>query len=921
MNDTITYRMSENFIDTLYEHLDDRFFKKGIDPGRVAVVFEGKRPALFLKQKISARTGKSFVPPVCFSIDEFMGYALKKHRRFAKISKMDAWHMIYGLCASLAPEMLKGRGRFAEFMPWAAEIASFIDLIDTEDIPYDKLTGIEASAGIGYDIPDEINRVLGEIKMLREAFHEKMEKSGTFSRGYIYRTLAEEIKKIEFSEYDTILFSGFFHTQKTVRKIIDHLTERGDAVLIRQDDQKNGPPEGVKRAEIALYAASDIHTQVCAVRQILSGREDLSSTVIVLPDAESMLPLVSELGEKFGEFNVSLGYPLKRSALYALFELVMRAQKNIKSREYYIRDYLAVIGQPLAKNIGFLGDGAVTRVLVHKVEEWLLGAGGRIFVSLPDLEDEEKIFAGASATLKTLGKEVTQKQLKETLVTLHKLFFRGWEDLTTLTGLAEAAGQVVDALMSKGDLGKYSLNIKIAKKIYDILDEFKQAAFAGESFPGKDIFKLFRGAVRNEIMAFKGSPLKGLQVLGLLETRELSFSNVIIIDANDTKLPKLRMHHPLMPHEVTKSLGLDILAKEEEIQQHLFDRMIRYADRVDILYEENTGKERSRFIERLVWEGQQRTGKMDQFPSTRVGFNAEVSRPGTEIPKTSDIVDFLKQRRYSASSVNTYLGCPLQFYYKYVLRLREKETITEDVEGSDIGTFIHELLEEEFTQFVGKRPRIDDAFEKKFFANFEKKFKYTFKTRMRGDSILLEEVMRHRLRSFLDHESDRQVSQICYLEEDTNVDLKFKSGTYKFKYIVDRVDRLEDGEILVLDYKTGLDAKKPKETDKLRELLEKEGLTRENIRDHIKSFQLPIYYYFEKQKYGEVPVNAALYSLRDPGFKLLITKKTDINETMAICLNALEFIFSEITDINTPFKPDKTEDANCKYCPYGAMCR
>ncbi len=123
--------------------------------------------------------------------------------------------------------------------------------------------------------------------------------------------------------------------------------------------------------------------------------------------------------------------------------------------------------------------------------------------------------------------------------------------------------------------------------------------------------------------------------------------------------------------------------------------------------------------------------------------------------------------------------------------------------------------------------------------------------------------------------------------------------------------------MLILDYKTGTDTPKPQQTDKL----EKMKFKRESIRDQIRSFQLPLYYYFEKKKYEEETLNAALYNLRSLKLSYLYNKKRNEEKLMQICLNALDFILHEILDPGKTFMADPANERNCKYCPFFYLYR
>ena len=941
MDKAAAYNLTEDFIEKLAGFVDDNFIKKGTDISRLAFVFEGKRPALFLRRALLKRTGGSFFSPAFFSIDEFVRYALLKKTPFEKMPNMESWYMFYNLARDIAPEILKGREEFSEFLPWAREISKFIDTLDMEDIPQDSLRDVQASAAIGFDIPENINASLKNVIALRAAYHNLLSKKNFFPGGFIYLSAARLIPEIKFDEFEKILFCGFFYMEKTEQEIIKHLFKRRKAVLLFQGDGDKWPVlkntfeslncsikpgrKNENNYDLKLYAAFDQHSQVCAVREILKKIDKLDSTVIVLPDSSSMIPLVSEIGKSFGDFNVSLGYPLKRSSLYSLFELIVSAQKTKKAEKYYAKDYIAALSQPLVKNLKLLPNSNATRVLAHKIEEALLGMentsiSGRLFVTLEEIESDTALYKLAAETLRHMDIEVSVDELQNILKELHLLLFTLWEEISNFRDFAESLGELLNTLLRKSFIANYPLNLKIAERMYSIRDELYNASFSQEDFSREDVFKIFRNMLENEMVAFSGSPLKGIQILGMLETRSLNFENVIIMDANESSLPKLRLHDPLIPYEVKLNLGLDIIKNEEEIQRYQFRRLISAAKEVHLIYEENPQKEKSRFLEGLIWERQQKKKRFEVIPLTRLSFSVNVLPVKTAVKKTKDMIEFLKNRAYSASSLNTYIHCPLRFYYKYVLGLEEKEKLPEDPESREIGTFIHQLLDNVFAGFIGRKPEIDRKFRRGFFKIFDERFKKTFSRRMRSGSFLLEEVMRFKLERFLDFEEsspERNVGEILYLERKFKEKLEFGGVSFDFTYVVDRVDRLQDGSVLILDYKTGSDTQKPQRIA----LLENMEPERKSIKERLKSFQLPLYYYFEKKKYKEENLNAALYSLRNPKLTYFPDKNSDTDKTIEICLKAVDFTLQEILDAEKTFAADYENENNCRYCSFKCMCR
>ncbi len=938
MSKIITYSLNENFIEKLTGYIEENFLKKDFDLSRLAFVFEGKRPALFLRKALSKKIGGSFSSPVFFSIDEFIDYLLLKKRSYTRLSLMESSYMIYTLAKKLAPEIIRGKEKFSEFLPWGREISHFINTLDRENIAQDSLRTVQASAAIGYDVPENINASLENIVILREAFHRELLRINSFSAGFAYLTAAGWIQEVDFDEFEKIFFCGFFYMEKTERQIVKNLLDRDKAVFFFQGDEDRWPvlkniarefscavkPEEIKRKDFSLelYSAFDRHSQVCVVREILKKIKKPDSAVIVLPDSGSMIPLVSELGQEFGDFNVSLGYPLKRSSLYSLFEFIFQAQETKKDGDYYAKDYITALSHPLVKNLKITPDYSVTRILIHKIEEALLGMeetsfSGNLFVNLKDIESADTLFQRVAVQADV---KVSIEDLRAILKTLHLSLFGRWEGMDNFRDFSLVLGDFLDMLLAKSFIGVYPLNLKISERMYSLAEELANATFSEEHFLKEDIFKIFRNMLENEMVNFLGSPLKGLQILGMLETRTLNFEQVIIMDANESVLPRIKIYDPLIPYDIKLGLGIDIVRNEEEIQRYHFRRIVSAADAVHVIYEDNGEKEKSRFVEELIWMKEKENKRLGMVSPYRVGFSVNVLPDKMEIGKTGQMVSFLKNRSYSASSVNTYVHCPLQFYYQYVLGLEEKEEFSDDPEGKDIGIFIHDLLEKTFSVFIGKTPVFDRKFRRDFFEKFEDMFREKFLKKMHADSFLLKEVMRFKLEQFLKFEEtdgERSVARILYLEKRFEEEIEFLKDRFLFTYIVDRVDKLQDGSVLILDYKTGSPGGKPQGINQLKKM----EMTRESIKDKIKSFQLPLYYYFERKKYKDEILNAALYNLKNLKLDYFFDAETKPDEVMGICLKALDFVLHEIIDPGKTFTADKTDEKKCQHCPFIYSCR
>jgi len=948
MKDRVTtYSFSCDLIKELAGVIDKEYIKKGKDMSRLALVFEGKRPTLYLRRELAARMNKSFCPPVFFDIDELVGYIARQDAPRLAVSDLEACFIVYELARQVSPGLMKGRSSFSRFLPWAREIVTFIEHLDLEGTGDDVLKNIQEKAAIGYEIPPAINAVLKNIESLRVQFHQRLRLGNMYSRGLLYQEAGQAVAHVPFGEYDEIWFCNILAYQKVQLGILKDLYERGRARFFFQGGPDEWPviknihevlktevkPPKAGREEgpkTSLYAAFDRHSEVAAVREILKTVDDPDRCVILTPDVDTVVPLVSEIAGAVPALNISMGYPVKRSSLYALFGAIRAAQESRKDGAYYTKDYLNAIRHPLVKNIKFREDRQVTRMLVHSIEELLTGQiegklSGSLFVRLDDIEGSDEARERLFSMLGDAGITADGTEYKEIISRLHKLILSGWEKIETLGEFARCADDMLDVLLTKSQLPEYPLDLSVAKKIFSVTSDLKNPVFGKEEFKQEDVFSIAADIIEGEKIKFSGSPLQGLQVLGLWESRLLAFDTVVVIDAHESVLPKLRMYEPLIPREVMTSLGLSKPEKEEEIQRYHFMRLLQAARDVRIAYIDDGRTERSRFVEELIWESQKRSGSLESPPLGRARFALEISRKKRTAGKTKEMVGMLSRLSFSATSIDTYMNCPLKFYYRYALGLREKKDILSEMEAKDIGDFIHDILFRAFLPFKCARPVIDAAFRKKFFKLVDEAFAVTFQKRMPKDAGIMREIMIYRLKKFLESETDRaeaSVEKILFLEETFRGKMRYKDTAFNIQARLDRADELKDGSVLIVDYKTGGQELMPKRYDKIRSM----PLTRDEMRRNVRSFQLPLYLYALRETAGiprTRPMNAALYYLRTSDLEYFL-KGADLegpNEIIDCFMNAAGCLISEILDTGKEFKGDDSNTRYCQMCPYGGMCR
>ncbi|MBF0387084.1 MAG: PD-(D/E)XK nuclease family protein [Candidatus Omnitrophica bacterium] len=926
MSKIFTVDFTKNYIAELTAYIEREYIASGRSLARLAVVFGGQRPAHFVKRELGRRLGRAFVPPQFYTIDGLMNRIADTNGVLRPLSAVEERYELFGLARAIAPELLV-KGTFTHFLPWAGEILDFIGELDLEDVSSRDLQNIAASARIGYPVPDNINRLLERILELREAFHRSLLARGLTRRSLQYLRAKENVAQASL-DVDEIIFANFFYFHRTEEAVAKHFFAKGQATLIFQGDQRKWPVleriarrfgcellEGASpvptKFQLAAYSAFDVHSEAAMARDLLLDIKDQSSTVVILPDSGSLVPLLSAFPGALAGFNVSMGYPLKRGSLYVLLQSIFKAQSSAREGAYYSRDYLAVLHHPLVKNLGLLEPGSALRVLTHKVEDLLKGriagsVSGKLFVRLDEVLADPVLFAEAGKALNAMGLAFTPADLERALKSLHGIFFAQWAGVQSLRSFAGALGVFLDTMRSLSKMESYPLNMNIAARMDEIKESFAQASFADEALGIGETIKLFEDIAGREMVSFSGTPLKSLQILGLFETRSLSFRNVIIMDTNESVLPRVEARSALIPREVMIQLGIDRLELEEEIQRYQFMRVISSAENVHIIYQQNKEKEPSRFLEELIWEQQVREGALRAFPTKRAVFQAGVSAVKRVAPKTPKIMEFLKTFTFSASSVNAYVKNPYEFYSRYVLGLREQEDLLDEPDAAIIGNFLHKFLEEAYRPLEGSRLVLADDFELRFWSLFERHFQAEFSQRMRSDDFLVKRVMEHKLKAFLAFEKDRLAGDVRLLavERDYPGELELASGRFLFKTRVDRVEELAGGQLLVLDYKTGSSDKMP-----ARPLVLSSAPDRAEIFNKVHSFQLPLYMHFVAQALPGRAVNAGLYLLRNAEIRPFFTERfTDADNILAPYWRALDVIMSEIMSGDIPFEDNDLSD-------------
>ncbi|MCS7231084.1 MAG: PD-(D/E)XK nuclease family protein [Elusimicrobiota bacterium] len=932
------FSFSDNLLEKIAEYILTNFDISELN--QVCIIFGGKRPGLILKKLISEKIKKSFLPPHTFSIDEFIVYTASKKEEINFIYELDAIYLLYKIIKKI-PYLQSKFDTFFNFIPWGYEILNFLEEMLLEDISDEKLLNFQKEAEIGFSVPDTINKLLQNIVKIKENFYNTLKNNKIFTRAMLYQFVSST-KNYDLDEFKKIIFVSPFYLHFTEYNFIKNLLNTKKVVIFFQGSQDKWPQlenlskkfgikikveEEHKFSNIYFYSNIDSQQEMLCAYNIIKNlsKSELEKAVIVLPDDNTATSFINYIPPNVEEFNFVCGYPIKRSSIYSLLESIFNAQLTKKGSKYYTKSYIEVINNKLIKSLNLFDNSELTPLLIDIIQSIILGkfedenVSNSSFLNIKDIENSKTLYEKLYEIINTKNIiiKVPFEEIKNFIKKLHCFLFYQWEEVDCFKSFCEKLEILLDNILKYTTATEYSFNLEIFKKIYEVLEIFKNTSFVEEKFSQEDIFKIFLNEVENKKLSFFGSPIKGLQILGFYETRNLNFERVIILDVNEGVLPYLRSQPSLIPSEVLLRIGIDRLSIEEEIQRYHFFRLIKSAKEVHLIYIESKDKEKSRFVEELLWEQQKNLNTLYIKDVYFTLYETEISFEKQKIQKTPQIIEHLQNITYSSTSIDVYLNCPIKFYFKYVLNLKEDE-ILEEPEGKKIGEFIHRFLESIFKKYEEKYPVIDDIFIENSLNFLKENFDKTLKRSYKTDSFLVEKVMSFILKEFLIYEKNRiqqhNVTKIVLLEKLFYKNFKFDNKNFKFLLKIDRIDELKDGSLLIIDYKTG-------ELQMMNKKLEDfKNFSRENIKKKIKSFQLPLYIEAVKESFPDRKINAMFYDIKNLECKFLFDDK-DQTTIYPIVLNALKYILEEIINPEIPFIPDETDTRYCNFCYFKYMCR
>ena len=934
----------------LIEEVADRCVAEGNDYSGNLVVFPGKRPAHFLRKRIAERRGAAFIPPVILSMEEFVDrlYEESEPVPTKRIETIDAVAILFEIHRSM--ERPLGGKEFLNletFFPLGLRIYRDVEELLIEQIDIRRLRSVEGL--VDAPVMPEAAAGLQSLSFFFDRFYATIKGEGFSSRSERFLYVSSEIGS-DALPFKRIIFSGFYALTECERRLFRKLLSWERTLLLFQ--QGPGMEEKLSRlgiriepdalsgsaredGELYFHKSPDSHGQVFGLAGLIkeqmeekgrAGCGGAERTVILLPSPETLFPLLYHALPLVpgGEYNISMGYPLERTPTWGFLSSLIQVAFSMDGDRLYVPDYLSLVLHPYTKNIYMGGKAERTRIIFHALEEALSEDRTKSFVRLEEIEARTDFFQAVSERASTPEEPVAPSEIREHLAMIHDALIR---KVLSFSDIKDFAGKMMEILAFIYDHSSARLHPyfhPFAESFTSELDTLKRSRIRDLSFSERNsYFHFLKRYVAQCFTPFGGTPLRGVQVLGFLETRNLRFDRTFIVDANEDVIPDTRKEESLLPLKVRQILGMSTYEERDMLSAYYFHTLVKGSRQVHIFFVENGRKEKSRFVEQLLWEKQKKDGNESAsryIESLGYRLSLENNLP-PDIPKTPSVADFLKSRTYDATSLDVYLKCPLQFYYRYVLNLSPKEEVSPDVERLDIGRIVHKILLTYFGQRMQRKLTEKEIDFAEMREAAESVFEEAYGPDPVGQVYLLKLQIIRQMEAFLKR---YQMPLISGMEcEILHLEHRLEATVAPFRYagIIDRIER-RDGIDCILDYKTGSSANRLKiDFTRLR------ADDRASWNEAIGSLQLPLYLFLYERVSG-LPIDrmAAMYLLLgkvrvDESIELpLFGAHDDIMAGNEAARQVILSLTEEIADPQTPFTPEFRSKNSCLFCDYQYLC-
>ncbi|MEM7035735.1 MAG: PD-(D/E)XK nuclease family protein, partial [Bacteroidota bacterium] len=676
------------------------------DIGDIVIVFPSRRACVFFKDYLLKAIDKPMWAPAVYAIEDFV----KEIHPNAILETVSLTFEFYPIYQTVFPNE-----PFDKFYSWGTMLISDFDeidryLVDAQEVFRNLFELKEIDTTIDSWLNEDGTPTEFQAKYLRfwelmgdfyEKLRKKLDVQGLSAPGQALRELAEQFAQQQPRlPWPHVVFAGFNALSPAEELLIKSLVGYDMASCywdldryyvddpyqeagrffreMRQRWEAEGKPqewhwlgEGLASGEKEVVMTGvplrvgQAKVAGLKLQEMLANDADPEKTAVVLPDENLLFPLLHSLPPALKDVNVTMGFPLRNTPLYSLVESIIQMHENAdrlhpgrgKSSIYYFRDVQNILRHPYIRAIAF----DESRELLLEINKENL-----VYIAPEYFENYE------------VGH-------------ILRFLFQVWEDIPqVITYYLELYQRLKVAFEGPGGKPRKVPAVEteylfhfftLTQKLRDKLDNYSL------NFDLKIFRRLYKEVIQSGSIPFAGEPLRGLQVMGMLETRVLDFERLIILSVNEGILPSKPSTSSFIPYNLRRAFGLPTYEDKDAIYAYHFYRLLQRAQHITLIYntENDTfgSGEKSRFVSQLEAELPRRNPNVS-FARETVTFPAE-KEPIVPIivDKTPELLaqlkEFAQEKGFSPSALSTYLNCPLQFYYRYLMRLYEQDEPEENM--------------------------------------------------------------------------------------------------------------------------------------------------------------------------------------------------------------------------------------------------
>ena len=921
----------KSFLEHIAEELLEKF---GTDLSRIAVVFPNKRASLFLNEHLARLAGKPLWSPAYITISDLFR-SLSPLKVADPILLVCELHRCFTECTGIDETL-------DHFYGWGQLLLADFDDVDKNMAPADKvfslLRDIHELDDVSYltdeqreiirrffsNFSDDHNTELKErflklwshIGDIYHLFNRKLADRQLAYEGALYRQVATD-KTLQF-EYDTYVFIGFNLLHPVEQELFRRLEREGKALFYQ--DTEDIPPRST-----TFISARTENSQARYISRWLSEKNRIAAghrTAIVLCDESLLLPVVHSLPDTVEKANITTGYPLYQTPIASLISQLISLQTigySPKAGSYRLRHINAVLRHPYAKYISPRYQDLVQELNAKRMYYPEIGfLSSDEGLALLFQHHDTPILKWLLSLVRHIATSYRQTEMEGPLDT--ESLFRMHTLLNRINGLVVSGELSVDVITLQ---------------------------------------RLIMQLIQTTTIPFHGEPIEGIQIMGVLETRNLDFDHVLLLSCNEGNMPRGINDTSFIPYSIRKAYGLTTVDNKVAIYANYFHHLLQRASDVTLVYNNSTNDgqtgEMSRFMLQLMVDGRQTI----TYQTLKAGQQSSLRMP-KPIEKTEAVMEILRQRFLqntgivSPTAISNYLRCQLRFFYRYVSNLAEPDNNDEDlIDNRIFGNIFHlsaQKVYEYLMQLTGDHITalaIDDLLKnnieiERIVDNAFKRELFQIKDPSRrlppldGLQLINREVIIRYIRQLLETDKRLTPFTILGLEKEISMPLAIRVNDHtadaqdthetilKIGGYIDRLDSVVDPEtgeerIRVIDYKTGAYHIKP--------LADVDAIfDPENIKEHSDYFLQAFLYSHIIRRETDTAVSPALLFIQhagtddyDPTLKLGKERVRDIATEAPRFMKLLNETISDIFNADITFMP--TNDMKrCHTCPYATLC-